>query len=104
MFLDHTIHTTRLWAASETRKLANCWNVDSFFIIIQCDIKACLSELNGLRLDDHTIEIEKGGLDVHVQVCANMREKLVSEVKVNIDKLKVRCKLIIYIIIFISLD
>ncbi|XP_044726874.1 coiled-coil domain-containing protein 142 [Chrysoperla carnea] len=86
--LDHTIHTTRLWAASETRKLANCWNVDSFFIIIQCDIKACLSELNGLRLDDHTIEIEKGGLDVHVQVCANMREKLVSEVKVNIDKLK----------------
>ncbi|CAH0555396.1 unnamed protein product [Brassicogethes aeneus] len=86
--LDHSIHTTRLWAANETKKLANTWNVDSFFGITHGDIVNCLSQLNGLRMTDHSIQIEKGGLGVHVEVCTLMRAKLVSEVVVNGQKLK----------------
>lgn len=88
-FPDHSVHTTRLWAMTETKKLANNWNVESFFLITHCDIVNCLSQLSDLRTADHTLEIEKGGLGVHVQVCANMRAKLISEVKTNIEKLKV---------------
>lgn len=87
---DHSIHTTRLWAASETKKLANTWDVDKFFAITHGDIVNCLSQLNGLKMADHTVEIEKGGLGVHVEVCTLMRAKLVSEVKVNFQKLKVK--------------
>lgn len=86
---DHSIHTTRLWALSECRKIANTWNVKSFFAVTHTDIVNCLVQLNNLRLADHTIEIEKGSLAVHVEVCALMRAKLVSEVKENIQKLKV---------------
>lgn len=63
--------------------------MEFFFQITHCDIVNCLSHLSDLRLADHTLEIEKKGLGVHVEVCANMRAKLVSEVKVNIQKLKV---------------
>lgn len=77
-----------MWALKETRRLANNWNVDCFFRITHNDIVQCLAQLNSLKLTDHTIEIEKGGLPVHVQVCANMRAKLVSEIKINIKKLK----------------
>ncbi|KRT82215.1 hypothetical protein AMK59_3428 [Oryctes borbonicus] len=73
--LDHSVHTTRLWAITETKKLANSWNVESFFLITHCDIINCLSHLSDLRLADHTLQIEKGGLDVHVEVCAKMRAK-----------------------------
>ncbi|XP_015838972.1 uncharacterized protein LOC656787 [Tribolium castaneum] len=86
--LDHSIHTTRLWAASETKKIANNWNVDAFFMVTHADIVSCLGQLSGLRLADHGGEVEKGGLGVHVQVCALMRAKLVSEVNENIKKLK----------------
>lgn len=87
--LDHSVHTTRLWAVSETKKIANSWNMAAFFKVTHNDIVNCLSHLNMLRLTDYTTEIEKGGLDVHVEVCAKMRSKLVSEVKENIEKLKV---------------
>ncbi|XP_063932063.1 uncharacterized protein LOC135144042 isoform X2 [Zophobas morio] len=86
--LDHSIHTTRLWAASETKKIANNWNVDAFFMITHSDIVSCLGQLNSLRFADHSVKIEKGGLGVHVQVCTLMRAKLVSEVSENISKLK----------------
>lgn len=79
-----------MWAISESKRLANNWNVESFFLIIHCDVVNSLSQLNDLRLADHSLEIEKSKLGVHVQVCANMREKLVSEVKGNVQKLKVR--------------
>lgn len=88
LIVDHSVHTTRLWAASETKKLANAWNVSSFFKITHCDIINCLSQLSNVRLVDHTIAIEKGGLGVHVEVCSKMRHKLVSEVQTNIQKLK----------------
>lgn len=87
--LDHSIHTTRLWAQTETKRLANSWNVLSFFAITQCQINNCLLQLNELRLTDHSAEIMKGGLAEHTNVCANMRAKLVSEVEDNIKKLKV---------------
>lgn len=62
----------------------------AFFKVTHSDIVNCLTELNTLRLTDYTMEIEKGGLDVHVEVCAKMRAKLASEVKENIQKLKVQ--------------
>ncbi|KAJ8918817.1 hypothetical protein NQ315_011103 [Exocentrus adspersus] len=86
--LDHTIHTTRLWAKNESKKIANTWNMKAFFAVIHTDVTNCLGQLSNLRMADHTIEIEKGGLGVHVEVCALMRAKLTSEVNVNIDKLK----------------
>ncbi|XP_074026255.1 uncharacterized protein isoform X2 [Leptinotarsa decemlineata] len=86
--LDHSIHTTRLWAMNRSKKIANTWNVTEFFTLTHGDIVNCLSQMNNLRMSDHNVEIEKGGLGVHVEVCALMRAKLVSEVKVNLQKLK----------------
>ncbi|XP_076266102.1 uncharacterized protein LOC143199868 isoform X2 [Rhynchophorus ferrugineus] len=86
--LDHSIHTTRLWTINECRKIANNWNVEAFFAISHTDVVNCLAQLSNLRLTDHTVEIEKGGLAVHVEVCTLMRAKLVSEVNENIHKLK----------------
>lgn len=87
--LDHSVHMTRIWAVNESKKLANSWNVQGFFSLIHGDIVDCLTQLNNLRLRDHSNEIEKGNLGVHVEVCSLMRAKLVSEVKVNVQKLKV---------------
>ncbi|XP_028129058.2 uncharacterized protein LOC114325248 [Diabrotica virgifera virgifera] len=86
--LDHSIHTTRLWSINECKKLVNAWNVSAFFTVIHDNIVDCLSQLNNLRLADHAGEIEKKNLGVQVEVCVLMRAKLVSEVKVNFDKLK----------------
>ncbi|KAJ8954734.1 hypothetical protein NQ318_011429 [Aromia moschata] len=87
-FFYHSVHTTRLWAAHECKKIANTWNVKAFFAVTHDDIVSCLAQLNRLRMTDHTIEIEKKGLGEHVRVCALMRAKLTSEVNVNIEKLK----------------
>lgn len=87
--LDHSIHTTRLWALNETKKIANNWNVKDFFSITHTDIVTCITNLNNLKLANHEVEIEKGGLGVHVEVCSLMRAKLASEVAVNAQKLKV---------------
>ncbi|KAJ8975862.1 hypothetical protein NQ317_015900 [Molorchus minor] len=86
--LDHSVHMTRLWAAYESKKIANTWNVKAFFAIIHDDIASCLNQLDHLKMTDHTIEIEKKGLGVQVEVCALMRAKLASEINVNIEKLK----------------
>ncbi|XP_030022372.2 LOW QUALITY PROTEIN: uncharacterized protein LOC115441649 [Manduca sexta] len=86
--LDHSIHTYRLWCLAETRRLANVWEMDDFFRIAHNDMQACMEQLINLRFADHTTTIESGKIGVHENVCAKMREKLVSEVKVNIQKLK----------------
>ncbi|CAG9865368.1 unnamed protein product [Phyllotreta striolata] len=86
--LDHSVHTARLWAINECKKIVNGWNVSGFFAVIHEDTVNCVDQLNGLRLADHSAEIEKKGISVHVEVCALMRAKLVSEVKANFDKLK----------------
>lgn len=80
---------TRIWAVNESKKLSNSWNVQGFFSLIHGDIVDCLEQLNNLRMTDHTNEIQKGNLGVHVEVCALMRAKLHSEVKVNVEKLRV---------------
>ncbi|KAH9642223.1 hypothetical protein HF086_005553 [Spodoptera exigua] len=84
----HSIHTYRLWCLAETRRLANLWEMKDFFRIAHNDMQACMEQLINLRFADHTVTIESGKIGVHENVCAKMREKLVSEVKVNIQKLK----------------
>ncbi|XP_073946184.1 uncharacterized protein [Choristoneura fumiferana] len=86
--LDHSIHTYRLWCLAETRRLANMWAMDDFFRIAHNDMQVCMEQLVNLRFADHTSTIESGKIGVHENVCAKMREKLVSEVKVNTQKLK----------------
>ncbi|XP_072939627.1 uncharacterized protein [Epargyreus clarus] len=86
--LDHSIHTYRLWCLAETRRLVNLWEMDDFFRIAHNDMQTCMEQLMNLRFADHTTTIEAGKIGVHENVCAKMREKLVSEVKVNIQKLK----------------
>ncbi|KAJ8719611.1 hypothetical protein PYW08_011786 [Mythimna loreyi] len=86
--LDHSIHTYRLWCLAETRRLANLWEMRDFFRIAHNDMQACMEQLINLRFADHTVTIESGKIGEHENVCAKMREKLVSEVKVNIQKLK----------------
>ncbi|XP_060528327.1 uncharacterized protein LOC132703217 [Cylas formicarius] len=86
--LDHSVHTARLWALRECRKRANGWDVRAFFSITHRDVANCLTQLGGLRTNDHALEVEKGQLGVHVEVCTLMRAKLVSEVKENAAKLK----------------
>ncbi|GBP09111.1 hypothetical protein EVAR_4003_1 [Eumeta japonica] len=86
--LDHSIHTCRLWCLAETRRLADMWAMDDFFRVTHSDVRACLEQLVNLRFADHTVTIESGKIGVHENVCAQMREKLVSEVRVNIQKLK----------------
>lgn len=70
-------------------------------MITHSDIVSCLGQLNSLRFADHSIEIEKGGLGVHVQVCTLMRAKLVSEVSENISKLKVGSSVLRFFIILL---
>ncbi|XP_045473428.1 uncharacterized protein LOC123679911 [Harmonia axyridis] len=86
--LDHSVHTIRLWAINESKKYAHSWNVAAFFKIVCKDIAACLSQLDILKLQDHSATVEKGGLGEHVRVCTLMRAKLVSEVAENVKKLK----------------
>ncbi|CAK1582795.1 unnamed protein product [Parnassius mnemosyne] len=86
--LDHSIHTYRLWCLAETRRLANLWEMDDFFRITHKDMQVCMEQLANLRFADHTSAIEAENIGVHEKVSAKMREKLVSEVKVNIQKLK----------------
>ncbi|CAB3247367.1 unnamed protein product [Arctia plantaginis] len=86
--LDHSIHTYRLWCLAETRRLANVWEMKDFCRIAHNDMQACMEQLINLRFADHTTAIESGKIGVHETVCAKMRETLVSEVKVNTQKLK----------------
>ncbi|XP_050302456.1 uncharacterized protein LOC126740468 [Anthonomus grandis grandis] len=86
--LDHSIHTTRLWVINECRSLANNWSVKEFFEITHVNTVNFLSVLTDLRLNDHSMDFTKKGLDVQIKMCALMRAKLKSEVKVNIEKLK----------------
>lgn len=92
---------------NESKKYAHSWNVTAFFKIVCQDITKCLSQLDTLKLHDHSLIIEKGGLREHVRVCTLMRAKLVSEVEENVRKLRVRMNRLIaetaeYILFFIS--
>ncbi|XP_050344507.1 uncharacterized protein LOC126769664 [Nymphalis io] len=86
--LDHSIHTCRLWCAAQSRRLAASWRADDFFLVAHGDLRACHEQLLQLRFADHGAALDSGKIGVHENVCAKMREKLVSEVKANIQKLK----------------
>ncbi|XP_063232338.1 uncharacterized protein LOC134536536 [Bacillus rossius redtenbacheri] len=84
--LDHSVHSARTWTASQARHLANTWAMDAFFLVAHADVHGCLSQLARLQLAEH--KDLAGVRSEHVAVCAQMRSKLVSEVRDNIDKLK----------------
>lgn len=77
----------RLWAAAEAKALCTDWNMSLFFRVVQCDLSDCLHQISILRMPDL---IPPDRYDVEVKVNVALRAKLVSEVKVNIHKLKVR--------------
>lgn len=83
--IDHSIHSMRLWAAQQSKSLCTEWNMALFFKIVKSDIGASLEQLADLRVSDM---VQPGPIEVHVQVCVALRAKLVSEIKINIDKLK----------------
>lgn len=83
--LDHSIHSMRLWAAEQSKCLCAEWNMNMFFKVVHGDIGLCLEHLADLRVPQM---VPPGPLDVHVQVCVSLRAKLVSEIRINIEKLK----------------
>ncbi|XP_047113122.1 uncharacterized protein LOC124789716 [Schistocerca piceifrons] len=84
--LDHSVHTTRLWALANARRLASAWDVAKFFLVSQADIALCMRKLQELHFAEHK-DLSSVSSE-HVMVCAKMRAKLVSEVRSNIEKLK----------------
>lgn len=75
----------RLWAASKAKSLSTEWNMNMFFRVVHNDIHLCLTQLQGLRFPQL---VNCDSLEVHLQVCVALRAKLISEVKVNVEKLK----------------
>ncbi|XP_035900175.1 uncharacterized protein LOC118506736 [Anopheles stephensi] len=86
--LDHSIHSMRIWAANKARSLCTDWNMMMFFKVVHNDIGLCLEQLQYIRVPDLSAD---DPLEVQVQVCVALREKLVSEIKENIIKLKATC-------------
>lgn len=87
---DHSIHTMRLWAAVKSKALCIDWCMDMFFKVVHNDINQCLEQIKGLRTPDL---VSPDPFEVEIQVNVALRAKLISEVKVNICKLKVNCTL-----------
>ncbi|KAL9697043.1 hypothetical protein quinque_000484 [Culex quinquefasciatus] len=83
--LDHSIHSMRIWASNRARSLCTDWNMMMFFKVVHNDIGLCLEQLQYLRVPEL---VPPSALEVQVQVCVALREKLVSEIKENIRKLK----------------
>lgn len=71
---------------AKAKSLSADWNMKMFFRVVHDDVKLCLTQLNQLRLPQLA---STDPLEVHLQVCVALRAKLISEIKVNIDKLKV---------------
>lgn len=76
----------RLWAAAQAKNLSSNWNMRLFFKVVYTDVNHCLEQLQDLRVP---VLAPANSLEVLVQVCVALRAKLVSEIKVNITKLKV---------------
>ena len=91
--LDHSIHTMRLWAAVQAKSLCTDWNMLLFFKVVYSDVNVCLEQLQELRVPEMA---SCDSLEVLVQVCVALRAKLVSEIKVNIGKLKVSMNITSY--------
>lgn len=89
--LDHSIHSMRLWAAAQAKSLCTDWNMSLFFCVVQSDLSECLKQISILRVPDL---IPTDPYEVEVKVNVALRAKLVSEVKVNVQKLRVYIKYI----------
>lgn len=76
----------RLWAASKSKALCIDWCMEMFFKVVHNDINQCLEQIKGLRTPDL---VPPDAFEVEIQVNVALRAKLISEVKVNICKLKV---------------
>lgn len=76
----------RLWAAYKAKELCTEWNMKMFFKVVYNDVNHCLEQLKDLRVPDL---VPADSFEVLVQVCVALRAKLVSEIKVNVNKLKV---------------
>lgn len=80
----------RLWAAYKAKELCTEWNMKMFFKVVHNDVNHCLEQLNELRVPEL---VPADSFEVLVQVCVALRAKLVSEIKVNVNKLKVNAML-----------
>lgn len=76
----------RLWAATKAKALCIEWCMEMFFKVVQSDVNQCLEQIKTLRTPDL---VSADAFEVEIQVNVALRAKLVSEVKVNICKLKV---------------
>lgn len=76
----------RLWAAAKAKALCIEWCMEMFFKVVQSDVNQCLEQIKTLRTPDL---VSADAFEVEIQVNVALRAKLVSEVKVNICKLKV---------------
>lgn len=85
-YQDHSIHTMRLWAAAKSKALCIDWCMDMFFKVVHNDINQCLEQIKTLRTPNL---VPTDSFEVEIKVNVALRAKLISEVKVNICKLKV---------------
>lgn len=76
----------RLWAAAQAKAVCTDWDMRSFFQVVHYDVNHCLDQLKELRVPEL---VPSDSVEVLIQVCVALRAKLVSEIKVNIGKLKV---------------
>lgn len=83
----------RLWAAVKSKALCIDWCMDMFFKVVHNDINQCLKQIKVLRTPDL---VAPDLFEVEIQVNVALRAKLISEVKVNICKLKVNAIISIY--------
>lgn len=76
----------RLWAAAKSKSLCIEWSMDMFFKVVHNDINQCLEQIKCLRTP---ALVPTDAFEVEIEVNVALRAKLISEVKVNICKLKV---------------
>lgn len=76
----------RLWAAAKSKALCIDWCMDMYFKVVHNDINQCLEQIKILRTPNL---VPTDSFEVEIKVNVALRAKLISEVKVNICKLKV---------------
>lgn len=85
-FKDHSIHTARLWAGAKSKVLCSEWNMRMFFKVVENDVNQCLQQINILQLPVLVSTLQS---EEQIKVSIALRAKLISEIRFNIQKLKV---------------
>lgn len=86
----------RIWAAAKAKSLCVDWCMDMFFKVVQNDVNQCLEQIKPLRTPDL---VAPDAFETEIQVNVALRAKLISEVKVNICKLKVSDAAVVFLCI-----